>query len=87
VTISNFIQIQQSVRRINPDPLCRHVDIDANLGGQGYQDLTATAAHDQPAPADAAFHALDLADPIAVDGFNGAADELVMIIAARFECP
>ena len=83
--MSNFIQVQQPLGRVDPNALRGDVDLDTDLRGQGYQDLSALPAHDEPAAADAALHALDASERLTPHRFHGASHELVVIEPPRLE--
>jgi hypothetical protein len=83
--MSNFIQVQQPVGRVDPDALCSNVDLDADLRGQGNQDLSAPPDYDEPAAAGTALYPIDLSDRFTLHRFHGAPYELVVIEATRLE--
>ena len=82
VTMSNFIQFQQSLRGIDPDLPVRDVDIDADINGQRNQDLAARPVDHQPASARASFDLRHLADGPTVGRFDRAPDELMLVVGA-----
>ena len=85
VTMSNFIQFQQPLRRIDPDLLVRDVDVNADVNRQRNQDLAARPVDHHPACAGAAFNLRDLADNIAGCRLHRASHELMLVVGARLQ--
>src|SRR5688572_23470712 len=85
VTMSNFIQFEQPLRRCDPNPARGHVDLDADVDRERDQYFTTRALDHQPASAGAAVHPDDGADPGAVSRFHRASGKLVLVVAPRLE--
>ena len=54
--MSNFIQLEQSLGRFDPDPAAGDVDLDADVDGQRDQYFTTRTLDPQPAAARGAVH-------------------------------
>ena len=85
VTMSNFIQFQQSPGRIDPDLLVCDVDLHADVDGERNQDLTTRTVHHQPARSGAAFDFRHLANDVTRRGLDRAANELMLVPRARLQ--
>ena len=83
--MSNFIQLEQSLRRFDPDPAAGDVDLDADVDGERDQYFTTRAFDHQPACARAAVHPSHRADAPAVGRLHRASDELVLVVVTRLE--
>jgi hypothetical protein len=83
--MSNFIQLEQSLRRFDPDSPRRHVNVDADVSRQRDQYFTTLTVHHQPAAASTALNPNDRAYRRAIDRLHGAADQLMLVVAARLE--
>src|SRR5688572_33293360 len=80
VTMPNFIQLEQSLGRRNPDAAGGDVDVDADISGERDQYFTARAVNHQPAAATAAVHPNDRSDRGAVRRFDRAPHQLMLVV-------
>jgi hypothetical protein len=85
--MSNFIQLEQPLRRRDPDLAPAHVDLDADVDRERDQQFPARALDHQPATPRAALHPDDSADGGAPRRLDHASNQLVLVVAARFERP
>ena len=83
--MSNFIQLEQSLGRRDPDAARGDVDLDADIGSQRHQYFTARAVDHQPAAAAAAVHPYDAPHRGAVRRFHFAPHQLMLVVAPRLE--
>jgi hypothetical protein len=83
--MSNFIQIQQPVWRIDPDALRLDIDVDADFRSERDLDLSARSCDNKTASPGTPFDTLDVADCFALHRFHGAAHQLMVVEAPRFE--
>ena len=76
-----LVQLQQPVRRIDPDSAGRRVDFTADVLGQWNQDFSSRTLHHQAAPADTAVNPTNDPDLVAPHRFHHTADELMLVIS------
>jgi hypothetical protein len=87
VTISNVIQLQQTIWGIDANALALDVDLFADLPRQRDQDFSCRSLDRQPAGAATAIDAPDSSDRITVHTLHQAPGELMMIKAPRRQGP
>src|SRR5688572_14100701 len=85
VTMSNFIQLEQSLGRFDPDSPGGDVDVDADLSGQRHQYFTTRTVDDQPAAAGTALNPNDRSYRLAFRRLDRATNQLMLVVAARLE--
>src|SRR5687767_11600498 len=84
VTMSNFIQLEQSLRRFDPDPAAGDVDLDADVDGERDQYFTTRTLDHQPASTSPAVHPDHRSDR-AVTRAHRTSNELMLVVLPRLE--
>jgi hypothetical protein len=83
--MSNFIQIQQPVWRVDPDALRLDIDVDTDFHSERNQNFPSRSRDNEPASPGSTFDTLDVADRFAFHRFHGAAHQLMVVEVPGFE--